>query len=121
MFSIPPPPPIWIKFRVRDVHVVLSRIFFLIRENQHIQGRTFIRGVREVTFSCDESALVSTRWFKYDRDYLCINKSQFAPVIFEPPCTLHWVTKFILSTPYFIFHFFVKVEVFSPYEVFYQI
>ena len=30
---------------------------------------------------------VYTRWFKYDRDYLCVNKSQFVPVIFEPPCT----------------------------------
>ena len=28
-----------------------------------------------------------TRWFKYDRDWLCVNKSQFVPVIFEPPCT----------------------------------
>jgi hypothetical protein len=27
-----------------------------------------------------------TMWFKYDRDYLCVNKSQFVPVIFEPPC-----------------------------------
>jgi hypothetical protein len=27
-----------------------------------------------------------TRWFKYDWDYLCVNKSQFVPVIFEPPC-----------------------------------
>jgi hypothetical protein len=27
-----------------------------------------------------------TRWFKYDRDRLCVNKSQFVPVIFEPPC-----------------------------------
>jgi hypothetical protein len=26
-----------------------------------------------------------TRWFKYDRDWLCVNKSQFVPVIFEPP------------------------------------
>jgi hypothetical protein len=33
------------------------------------------------------STLVCTRWFKYDRDYLCVNKSQFVPVIFEPPCT----------------------------------
>ena len=33
------------------------------------------------------SAPESTRWFKYDRDYLCVNKSQFVPVIFEPPCT----------------------------------
>jgi hypothetical protein len=30
---------------------------------------------------------VYTRWFKYDRDYLCVNKSQSVPVIFEPPCT----------------------------------
>jgi hypothetical protein len=28
----------------------------------------------------------NTRFFKYDRDYLCVNKSQFVPVIFEPPC-----------------------------------
>ena len=30
----------------------------------------------------------NTRWFKYDRDYLCVNKSQFVPVIFEPPCII---------------------------------
>jgi hypothetical protein len=29
-----------------------------------------------------------TRWFKYDRDYLCVNKSQFVPVIFQPPCNI---------------------------------
>ena len=29
---------------------------------------------------------IYTRWFKYDQDYLCVNKSQFFPVIFEPPC-----------------------------------
>ena len=28
----------------------------------------------------------NTRWFKYDRDDLCVNKSQFVPAIFEPPC-----------------------------------
>jgi hypothetical protein len=33
-----------------------------------------------------------TRWFKYDRDYLCVNKSQFVPVIFEPPCRCHFKT-----------------------------
>ena len=27
-----------------------------------------------------------TRWFKYDRDYLCVNKPVTVPVIFEPPC-----------------------------------
>jgi hypothetical protein len=31
----------------------------------------------------------NTRWFKYDRDWLCVNKSQFVPVIFEPPCYEH--------------------------------
>jgi hypothetical protein len=29
----------------------------------------------------------SARWFKYERDELCVNKLQFVPVIFEPPCT----------------------------------
>ena len=29
----------------------------------------------------------NTRWFKYDQDYLCVNKSKFVPVIFEPPCS----------------------------------
>jgi hypothetical protein len=37
-----------------------------------------------------------TRWFKYDRNYLCVNKSQFVPVIFEPPCNKH--TSPVLST-----------------------
>jgi hypothetical protein len=32
--------------------------------------------------------LECTRWFKHDRDDLCVNKSQFVPVIFEPPCTI---------------------------------
>jgi hypothetical protein len=30
-----------------------------------------------------------TRWFKYDRDDLCVNKSQFVPVILEPPCIFY--------------------------------
>ena len=34
--------------------------------------------------------LIYTRWFKYDRDWLCVNKSQFVLVIFEPPCTSHF-------------------------------
>jgi hypothetical protein len=33
-------------------------------------------------------SMLCTRWFKYDRDDLCVNKSQFVPVIFEPPCTI---------------------------------
>jgi hypothetical protein len=31
---------------------------------------------------------LTTRWFKYDRDDLCVTKSQFVPVIFEPPCII---------------------------------
>ena len=38
-------------------------------------------------FVSKRGSAVPTRWFKYDRDYLCVNKSQFVPVIFEPPCT----------------------------------
>jgi hypothetical protein len=38
----------------------------------------------------------NTRWFKYDRDYLCVNKSNFVPVIFEPPCTKN--TKIFLGS-----------------------
>jgi hypothetical protein len=33
------------------------------------------------------SVQLSTRWFKYDWDDLYVSKSQFVPVIFEPPCT----------------------------------
>jgi hypothetical protein len=31
---------------------------------------------------------LNTRWFKYNRDYLCVNKSQFVPVVFETPCNI---------------------------------
>ena len=33
--------------------------------------------------------LHTTRWFKYDRDYLCVNKPVTVPVIFEPSCTFN--------------------------------
>jgi hypothetical protein len=33
----------------------------------------------------------STRWFKYDQDNLCVNKSEFVPVILEPPCIFYTV------------------------------
>jgi hypothetical protein len=35
----------------------------------------------------EDHVQIGTRWFKHDRDYLCVNKSQFVPVIFEPPFT----------------------------------
>jgi hypothetical protein len=39
---------------------------------------------------------IHTRWFKYDRDDLCVNKSQFVPVISELPCTCSFfiITKY---------------------------
>jgi hypothetical protein len=43
---------------------------------------------------------VYTRWFKYDRDDLCVNKSQFVPVIFEPPCTYIQLNPVITSSVY---------------------
>jgi hypothetical protein len=42
----------------------------------------------------------NTRWFKYDRDDLCVNKSQFVPIIFEPPCTIIWIFN-VLEICYF--------------------
>jgi hypothetical protein len=40
-----------------------------------------------------------TRWFKYDRDYLCINKSQFVLVIFQPPCNLDITNETSITFP----------------------
>jgi hypothetical protein len=42
----------------------------------------------------------STRWFKYDRDDLCVNKSQFVPVIFEPPCIFAYILASLLLLRY---------------------
>jgi hypothetical protein len=54
--------------------------------------------------SFKKSVISNTRWFKYDRDYLCVNKSQFVPVIFEPPC----ITGKALTYKLFkVFHFFI--------------
>ena len=41
--------------------------------------------------------LKHTRWFKYDRDCLCVNKPVTVPVIFEPPCT--WRRTTVGRTP----------------------
>ena len=47
-----------------------------------------VQSVYYCTTECKtEQDRLYTRWFKYDRDDLCVNKSQFVPVIFEPPCT----------------------------------
>jgi hypothetical protein len=47
----------------------------------------FIMGRRVIEPEPPSKRIVITRWFKYDRDDFCVNKSQFVPVIFEPPCT----------------------------------
>jgi hypothetical protein len=56
-----------------------SNLFFLKIEFKENGGHSFVFYVAFVNKQ-------NTRWFKYDRDYLCVNKSQFVPVIFEPPC-----------------------------------
>jgi hypothetical protein len=48
-----------------------------------LESRTYNVQKRKYCFTVNST---STKWFKYDRDYLCVNKSQFVPVISEPPC-----------------------------------
>jgi hypothetical protein len=51
---------------------------------------TYTRTFRNFSLQFSDGMLLvnfhNTRWFKFDRDDLCVNKSQFVPVIFEPPC-----------------------------------
>ena len=46
------------------------------------------------------SLFLYTRWFKYDRDYLCVNKPVTVPVIFEAP--------YMLLVQFFVKHFGYK-------------
>jgi len=41
---------------------------------------------------------VRTRWFKYNRDYLCVNLATSVPIIFEPPCILSTPLRVVWST-----------------------
>jgi hypothetical protein len=55
----------------------------------HIQRRILtVFPWRQFFRELDSMLHLHTRWFKYDRDYLCVKKSQFVPVVFEPPCIL---------------------------------
>jgi hypothetical protein len=63
------------------VLTVLKMFFFWYRMGKHI-------GMPHTKMRQRNKLLHFTRWFKYDRDYLCVNKSQFVPVIFEPPCNI---------------------------------
>jgi hypothetical protein len=50
--------------------------------------KLYVQPCHDKSTHYSHSSHKNTRWFKYDRDYLCVNKSQFVPVIFEPPCNI---------------------------------
>jgi hypothetical protein len=60
----------------------------VMRSKQQFYGRLIVGIVGSNPSHILDVRLLCTRWFKYDRDYLCVNKSQFVPVIFESPCML---------------------------------
>jgi hypothetical protein len=49
--------------------------------------QALVNAVMKILVPYNGGNFLSTMWFKYDRDYLCVKKSQFVPVIFEPPCS----------------------------------
>jgi hypothetical protein len=53
---------------------------------KHSNGRHILGNIINAGNTTNNKISAYTRWFKYDRDDLCVNKSQFVPVIFEPPC-----------------------------------
>ena len=54
---------------------------------EKVKDRSHLRFLRRSSFPNQGSLFCrNTWWFKYDPDDLCVNKSQFVPVIFEPPC-----------------------------------
>ena len=59
--------------------------------SQQLLCRNVTRNGGHIGTFCNKVSVSSgrARWFKYDRDWLCVKKSQFLPVIFEPPCTLN--------------------------------
>jgi hypothetical protein len=62
--------------------VLRRKVFHILKQLIFNNNRSFSKLFPAKT-SCVQ---ILTRWFKYDRDDLCVNKSQFVPVIFEPPC-----------------------------------
>jgi hypothetical protein len=53
----------------------------------NLHSLKYAHSCRVLCIACHTHLSFCTRWFKYDRDWLCVNKSQFVLVIFEPPCT----------------------------------
>jgi hypothetical protein len=49
--------------------------------------------------------ILYTRWFKYDRDDLCVNKLQFVPVIFEQTLNMHILYTYLLYVYIYIYIF----------------
>jgi hypothetical protein len=68
----------------------------------YTQSASTIHVTQQNPYSIALIFITITRWFKYDRDYLCVNKSQFVPVVFEPPCILHFIYYNLLDRYYFL-------------------
>jgi hypothetical protein len=67
---------------IKDLQLCIMEILSFHNCEYVFKCRRFI--ISNVLWGSHHVAI--TRWFKYYRDNLCVNKSQFAPVIFEPPC-----------------------------------
>jgi hypothetical protein len=81
---------IWIKLHVFSTQIIYIVTLMVIIFN-HCQHKRIAS--KPVTVN------VNTRWFKYDRDYLYVNKSQFVQVIWTT-CTLFFLS-FLMG---FCFH-----------------
>jgi hypothetical protein len=72
-----------------------SLLLFLLETRLVVGFHSFVtkfyfilKNVRYLHYLSYKRRFLYTRWFKYDRDDLCVNKSQFFPVIFELPCII---------------------------------
>ena len=75
---------------IKDIKAKINHIMEYNTEDlQRRYVKLLTKGINQfnLLFGALSYTLSDTRWFKYDRDDLCVNKSQFVPVIFEPPCT----------------------------------
>ena len=68
--------------------MISNRTFCLVNDELAVCVQRILLKVNSYKDKIFDVAGENTRWFKYDRDDLCVNKSQFVPVIFEPPCIL---------------------------------
>ena len=93
--------------KTRDLNLVVVRFTVQVTELPLWQRLRKVRhnALYEAWPDRGHASNVSTRWFKYDRDYFIVKKSEFVPVIFEPPCIFKSVCGYLL------------VWFFSPYSV----